>query len=135
AAMRRACERELLMAEPIVLGGARFDQRQSLQCLDGRARIDRAHHVAARQHRTAFGIDHGDGTAMRAFDAAAAQDFDEHRIGHGSLGYCMGPTLTATLAPEFNRFTSPPMQPRVKTIRMILLVLFLLPIAARAILF
>ena len=47
----------------------------------------------------------------------------------------MQAALTATLAPEFNRFTSPPMQPRVKTIRMILLVLFLLPIVARAILF
>jgi len=43
--------------------------------------------------------------------------------------------LTATLAPEFNRFTSPPMQPRVKTIRMVLFALFLLPILARAIFF
>ena len=60
AAVRRAGERQFLVAEAEAVGRARFDQRQRLQRLDGRARKDRPLDVAERQHRAAVGIDHRD---------------------------------------------------------------------------
>ena len=51
AGMRGAGQRQLLGAKAVEVGSAAFDQRQRLQRLHRRARIDRALDVAQRQHR------------------------------------------------------------------------------------
>jgi hypothetical protein len=82
ARVRGAGERQLRRSEAIAVGGAAFDQRQRLQRLDRRARIDRALDVALRQHAATVGIDHRHRAAMPAFDQPAAQDFDQDGIAH-----------------------------------------------------
>ena len=82
AAVRRTAERELLLAQPELLGGARLHDRQRLQRLYRRAGKNRSGHVARGKDRRAVSIDHGDRAAMPAFHQTAAQHFDENRIGH-----------------------------------------------------
>ena len=82
AAVGRAGERNLLIAEPVALRRAAFDERQRLQGLHRRARIDRPRHVTKRQHGRAIGIRDGDGPAMAAFDEPPAHHLDKNRITH-----------------------------------------------------
>ena len=65
--------------KPVAVGGAALDQRQRLQRLHRRARIDRLLDVAQRQHPAAVGIDHRDGAGVPAFHQRAAQDLDQNR--------------------------------------------------------
>ena len=85
AAVRRAGERELLVAEAVAVGAARLDQHQRLQRLDGRAGKHRRRDVAERQHGRAVGVDHRHGAAVAALDQVAARHFDQDRIGHRRL--------------------------------------------------
>ena len=84
AAMGRTGERQLLIGEPIAIGGARFDQRQRLQGLHGRARKHRAIDIAERQHTRAVRIHDRDRAAMAALHQHAAQYLDQNGIGHAS---------------------------------------------------
>src|SRR6185437_14306076 len=74
--MRRAAERNLLVAEPKAVRGAARDKRQSLERLDGRARINRPIDVAEGHHHPALRIDDRAGSAMGGFDKAAARSLD-----------------------------------------------------------
>ncbi len=80
--MRGAGQRQLLRAEAVAIGSAAFDQRQRLQRLHRRARIDRPLDVAERQHAAAVGVDHRDRAGVPAFDQRAAQDLDQDGITH-----------------------------------------------------
>ena len=82
AAVGRAGERNLLIAEAVALRRAAFEERQRLQGLHRRARIDRPRHVTKRQHGRAIGIRDGDGPAMAAFDEPTAHHLDKNRITH-----------------------------------------------------
>ena len=84
ARMRGAGERDLLVAEAEAVGGAALDQRQGLQRLDRRTRIDGPVDVAEGEHHPPVRVDHGARPAMGGFDPLAAQDFDDDRIGHRS---------------------------------------------------
>ena len=83
--VRRAAERNLLVAQTDAVRGAAFDQRQGLQRLDGGARIDRLLGVAKGHHHPAVRIDDRAGAAMGGFDPFAARGLDDHRIGHDTL--------------------------------------------------
>ena len=78
-----AGQRELGVAERKTLGRTAFDQRQGLQRLDGRARVDRPCDVAPAGQHGALGIDDDGGAAMHALHAVAARDLDQHGIGDG----------------------------------------------------
>ena len=82
AGVRGAGQRQLLRTKAVDIRSAAFHQRQRLQCLYRRARIDRTLDVAQRQHAAAAGIDHGNGTGMPTFDQRPAQNFDQERITH-----------------------------------------------------
>ena len=82
AAMGGAGERDLARREAERIGRAGFDQRQRLERLDRRARIDRVLDMAGRRQHVARGIDHRKGAAVPAFDRGAAGDFDKDRVGH-----------------------------------------------------
>ena len=82
AAMAGAGQRQFLVAEAVVVGRAALDQRQRLDRLHGRARIDRLRHVAERQHGRAVGIDHRDRAVMAALHQRAAHHLDQYRITH-----------------------------------------------------
>ena len=62
------------------IGRTALDQRQRLQGLDGRARIDVALQVAGRVHDVAFDIDHGEGAAVAALDHLPAGHLDQHGV-------------------------------------------------------
>ena len=83
--VRRAAERNLLVAQTQAIRGAAFDKRQGLQRLDGGARINRSLGVAKGHHHPAVRIDDRAGSAMGGFDEVAARGLDDHRIGHRSL--------------------------------------------------
>ena len=83
--MRRAGERNLLVAQTQPIGGAALDERQGLQRLDGGARIDRPVRVAKGHNHPAVGIDDRAGPAVGGFDPFSARGLDDHRIGHGLL--------------------------------------------------
>ena len=69
-------------AQAIAIGGAGFDQRQRLDRLHRRTRINRPLDVTEAQHRPAIGIDHGDGATMPAFHLRAAHHLDQNGITH-----------------------------------------------------
>ena len=83
--VRRAAERNLLVAETQAVRGAACDKRQSLERLDGGARINRPIGVAKGHHHPAIRIDDRAGPAMGGFDERAAHSLDDHGIGHGLL--------------------------------------------------
>ena len=80
--VRRAAERNLLVAETQAVRGAACDERQGLQRLDGGARINRLLGVAKGHHHPAVRIDDRAGPAMGGFDPVAAHRLDDHGIGH-----------------------------------------------------
>ncbi len=82
AGMRGAGQRQLLGAKAVEVSSTAFHQRERLQRLHRRARIDRGLDVAKRQHWPAAGIDHGDGAGVPAFDQRPAQDLDQNGITH-----------------------------------------------------
>ena len=82
ARMRCAGKRNLLVAEPQAVSGAAFDERESLQRLDGRARIDRPRCVAERHHNAAVRIDDRARAPMGGFDPFAAGGLHDYRIRH-----------------------------------------------------
>ena len=132
AAVRRAGERELLVAEAVAVGAARLDQHQRLQRLDGRARKDRRRDVAERQHGRAVGVDHRHGAAVAALDQVAARHFDQDRIGHRAVASEPGcrHICASTDSLHFARHGHPP-QDASQDASNHLLVVFALPIAAR----
>ena len=83
--MRRAGERNLLVAQTKAVRGAAFDERQGLHRLDRGARINRPLGVAEGHHHPAVRIDDRAGAAMGGFDEGAARDLDDHRIHHRLL--------------------------------------------------
>ncbi len=83
--VRRAGERNLLVAQTERVRGAAFDERQGLQRLDGGARVDGSLGVAKGHHHPTARIDDRAGAAMGGFDEGAAGDLDHHRIGHELL--------------------------------------------------
>ena len=82
AAMGCAGQREFVFGEAEAIRRARLDQRQCLQRLHRRARIDGSRDVAEREHALPIGIDNRDGALMAALDESAAHDFNENRITH-----------------------------------------------------
>jgi hypothetical protein len=64
--MRSASDGELRLPKAEGLGGAAFDQRDGLQGLDGRARIDRAFDVTEPKQNAPVSIGDGDGAAVAA---------------------------------------------------------------------
>src|SRR5262249_20121299 len=62
--------------------GARFDERERLQCLHRRTRIHRAIDVAEREHNAAVGVDNGNRAAVAALHQRAAQHLNKNVIGH-----------------------------------------------------
>src|SRR4029077_17073371 len=118
---------------------AALEQRQLLQRLDCRARIDRPRHIAERQHRRAVGVNHRHGATMAAFRERTPHPLAQHRITH--LSCCPrapgGPLPQLRPKPFILADTMdqpPPRSPR-KLMVFPLLALFLLPVAARAALF
>ena len=82
ARMRCAGQRDLRRRQRKAIGGAAFDQRQRLQRLDGGARENRRRDIAERKDVAPSDVADRDGAAMPAFDAAAAQNFNQNRIVH-----------------------------------------------------
>ena len=80
--VRRAGERNLLVAQAQAVGSAAFDERQGLQRLDGGAGINRPLCVAEGDHNSAVRIDDRAHSAMSGFNQGASQDLDDHGIGH-----------------------------------------------------
>ncbi len=80
AAMGRAGDRKLLGVEIEHIGRAALHQRQRLQDLHGRARIDGSRHIAEREQALALRIGDGDGATVTALDETAPEDVDEHRV-------------------------------------------------------
>ena len=76
-----AGERDLGPAHRESIGGTGLDERQRLQRLDGRARIDRPRDVAPSRHDPPVGTHDRGGTAMAALDHVAAGELDEDRVG------------------------------------------------------
>src|ERR1700722_4353582 len=83
--VRRAAERNLLVAEPQAVRGAARAERQGLQRLDRGARINRQIGVAKGHHHPAVRIDDRAGPAMSGFDEGAARRLDNHWVGHRLL--------------------------------------------------
>jgi hypothetical protein len=82
ARMRGAGERDFGIGEPVSVGEPALDERQGLQRLHGRARVDPALDVADGEDRRPFGVDDGDRAAMTRLDFRAARDLDQNRIVH-----------------------------------------------------
>ncbi len=78
-----AGERNLPVAQAQPVGGAALDERQGLERLDRRARIDRSLDVAEGERDCAIRIDDRARPAMGGFDPPATKDFDHNRVGHG----------------------------------------------------
>ena len=89
AVVRRAGERDLLVRHRIALGGAALDQRQDLDRLDGRARIDHRIGVAPAPHEAAGRVDHRRVHQMPALDRRAAGAFDHQRPSPLRLRLCL----------------------------------------------
>ena len=85
ARVRRAAERNLLVAQTQAVRSAACDERQGLQRLDGGARINRPIGVAKGHHHPAVRIDDRARPAMGGFDEVAARGLDDHWIGHRLL--------------------------------------------------
>ena len=83
--VRRAGERNFLVAQTEAVRSAARDERQGLQRLDGGARINRPIGVAKSHHHPAVRIDDSAGPAMSGFNERAARSLDDHGIGHGLL--------------------------------------------------
>lgn len=83
-AMRCTGERQLMIGEPISIGGAGLDQPQRLQRLDGRTRKHRTIDIAAHECSGAIGIHDCDRAAVPAFDDGTTQYLNQNRIGHDS---------------------------------------------------
>ena len=83
-AVRGAGERELGIAVFPAIGRAGLDQRQGLQALDGRARIDRRLDVAPDLDRASGRIEGGEGDGMAALDHVAPADLDDERSVPGT---------------------------------------------------
>ena len=88
AAMRGASERQFLIAQAEAIGRALLDQRQGLQRLHRGTRKYRRRHVAESENGPAFGIGHGNGAAVPAFDQRPARHFDQNRIFHTERFAC-----------------------------------------------
>jgi len=87
AAVGGAGQGQLGVGDGEPLGGAGFDQRQRLQRLDRRTRIDRALDVPPGGDDSPVRADDGGCGAVAAFDGATPRDFDSGRIfgGHRQL--------------------------------------------------
>ena len=85
ARVRRAAERNLLVAQTQAVRSAARDERQGLQRLDGGARINRSIGVAKGHHHPAVRIDDRARPAMGRFNEVAARGLDNHWVGHGLL--------------------------------------------------
>src|SRR5580658_10073101 len=83
AAVGRAAQRQLLVAQGEFIGGARLHQRQRLEGFYRGARKNRRRHIAGGKDFLSGSVDDGDRAAMAAFNEAAADDFDDDRIDHG----------------------------------------------------
>ena len=84
--VRSAGERDFGIAKPIRIRRPRFDERNGLQRLDGRAGKHRRIDVAQCQHLLAGDVHSHDRAAMATFDRVAAPDVCKYRIGHGRAG-------------------------------------------------
>ena len=83
--VRRAGERNLLVAETQAVRGAACDERQGLQRLDGGARINRSIGVAKGDQHAAVRIDDRARPAMGGFDEVPPRGLDDHGIRHELL--------------------------------------------------
>jgi len=84
AAVAGRGQRDLLVAEPEARRGTGLDQRQRLQWLDRRARIDRLLEIAAVDRDPPGDLGHGDRHLVPALDVAAAGHLDDHVLDDGS---------------------------------------------------
>src|SRR5262245_34866875 len=85
AAMRRAGEGKLRVAETVAIGRAALDQGKRLKGLNRRTREDRLLHVAYGGSPPAARVDHDDGAVVPTFDDQAAGDFDEDGVDDGKI--------------------------------------------------
>ena len=81
ATMGGTGERDLGRAEAEALGSTALDNRQALQRLDRRARIDRVLDVASRADHSATRPDNCVGAMMAAFDKTAPDHRGERCLG------------------------------------------------------
>jgi hypothetical protein len=79
AGVRRAGQRELLLAHGEAIGGAAFNQGKRLQWLDRRAREHRSIDVTGTREQAAVGSGHGKSDAMLALHALTSPHQDGHR--------------------------------------------------------
>ena len=77
--VRGAGERDLLLAHCVTLGGASLEQRQNLNRLDRRARVDDRLSVAPALHEAARRVDHRRIHQVPALDRRAARALDHQR--------------------------------------------------------
>ena len=85
AAMRTASHRELGLVQTVRIRSTALDQRNGLQELNRRARIDGRIDVSERELDLAIFIRDGDRAAMAAFDKATANHLDKNRIGESRI--------------------------------------------------
>jgi hypothetical protein len=82
AIVRGTGERDFLVDEPEAVGRTTLDHRNALKRLDGRTRIDGGGNAALGGHHMAALVDDAPGTAMAAFDNAAAGNFGDDGVHH-----------------------------------------------------
>src|ERR1700722_4745135 len=85
ARVRRAGERNFLVAQTEAVRSAARDERQGLQRLDGGARINRSIGVAKGHHHPAVRIDDRARPPVEGFNEVAARGLDNHWVGHRLL--------------------------------------------------
>src|SRR5262249_8020135 len=80
AAVRRACERQLIRRDREGVGAAGFDESQRLERLEGGARVNRGVDIAPAREDAALGVADRDRAAMGTLDPATARHFDKDGV-------------------------------------------------------
>ena len=80
AAVGGAGQRQLLVVQPGRIRSTAFNQRQGLERLDRRARVDRPLDIAQSQNRLTIAAHHTNGAAVKTFHKVPAREIYENRV-------------------------------------------------------